>query len=348
MGTRPTAGRPREVVLSVRSLRTEFRTSAGVVRAVRDVSLQVRRGEKVGVVGESGCGKSALALSILGLIEPPGRVAGGEVELNGRVVSLLRDRSLRRVRGNEVSLVFQDPMTALDPVQTIGAQIVEAIRKHQNVSRKVARRQAIALLRDVDVPFPERRFASYPHEYSGGMRQRVLIAIAIANNPDLLIADEPTTALDVTTQAQVLDLLEKLVEEHHAAIMLITHNLGIVAEFCDRVNVMYAGRIVEQADVEQVFARPVHPYTEALLRSVPRPDELRQGPLPTIAGLPPSLIDLPAGCPFEPRCPVGQGRRVCRDEAPSPTTVGPGSAPVVVECHFARERETGAPLPDDA
>jgi oligopeptide/dipeptide ABC transporter ATP-binding protein len=325
-------------VLEVQDLETNFYTHGGVVRAVRNVSLEIERGHRVGIVGESGSGKSALALSILGLIEPPGRVVGGSVRLNGREISSYGDRQMQQVRGKEISLVFQDPMTALDPVKTIGGQIVEAIRRHRSIRREAARRLAVELLRDVEVPNAERRLDDFPHQYSGGMRQRVMIAIALANEPDLVVADEPTTALDVTTQAQVLDVLERLVTERGTAVMLITHNLGVVAEFCDRVFVMYAGRVVERARAEQLFARQAHPYSEALLRSVPRPDRLQRGPLPTIPGFPPSLAHLPPGCPFEPRCPVGNGQEICRTTEPIPTVLGDPRDPVVAECHFAAER----------
>jgi oligopeptide/dipeptide ABC transporter ATP-binding protein len=325
-------------VLEVQDLETNFYTHDGVVRAVRKVSLEIERGHRVGIVGESGSGKSALALSILGLIEPPGRVVGGAVRLNGREISSYGDRQMQQVRGKEISLVFQDPMTALDPVKTIGDQIVEAIRRHRSIRREAARKLAVDLLRDVEVPNADRRLDDFPHQYSGGMRQRVMIAIALANEPDLVVADEPTTALDVTTQAQVLDVLERLVTERGTAVMLITHNLGVVAEFCDRVFVMYAGRVVERARAEQLFARQAHPYSEALLRSVPRPDRLQRGPLPTIPGLPPSLAHLPPGCPFEPRCPVGNGLEICRTTEPRPTVLGDPSDPVVAECHFAAER----------
>ncbi len=336
-----------DFVLEVRDLETNYYTNDGVVQAVRKVSLEIERGHRVGVVGESGSGKSALALSILGLIEPPGRVVGGSVLLNGRDISSFSDRQLQQVRGKEVSLVFQDPMTALDPVKTIGAQIVEAIQRHQRVGGAAARRAAVSLLRDVEVPHAERRLDDYPHQYSGGMRQRVMIAIALANEPDLVVADEPTTALDVTTQAQVLDVLERLVTERNTAVMLITHNLGIVAEFCDRVFVMYAGRVVERADADVLFARPAHPYSEALLRSVPRPDRLQRGPLPTIQGFPPSLANLPPGCPFEPRCPVGHGVELCATQVPPPVFLGDADDPVVAECHFAEDRWRGA-LPIEA
>jgi oligopeptide/dipeptide ABC transporter ATP-binding protein len=334
-------GDGKDLVLEVRDLETSYFTAEGVVRAVRNVSLEIERGHRVGVVGESGSGKSALALSILGLIEPPGRIVGGSVLLNGREISSLSDRQLQRVRGKEVSLVFQDPMTALDPVKRIGDQIVEVIQRHQQVSGRAARRAAVDLLRDVEVSNAERRMDDYPHQYSGGMRQRVMIAIALANEPDLVIADEPTTALDVTTQAQVLDVLERIVEERNTAVMFITHNLGIVAEFCDRVFVMYAGRVVERADADQLFAKQVHPYTEVLLRSVPRPDRLDRGPLAAIPGFPPSLAKLPPGCSFEPRCPVGHGLEICAGQVPPPVVVGPKSRPIVAECHFAHERWQG-------
>lgn len=325
------------VVLSVRGMRTHFRGDEGVVEAVRDVSLDIRRAEKVGIVGESGCGKSALALSILGLIEPPGRVIDGEVWLNGRAIGHLSDREMGRIRGEEISLIFQDPMSSLDPVKSIGNQITEVIVRH-GVGRREARRRAVELLREVEVPSAERRLDDYPHQYSGGMRQRVMIAIALANDPDVVIADEPTTALDVTTQAQVLDLLDRLVSQHGSAIILITHNLGIVAEFCSRVQVMYAGRIVEGASTADVFARPTHPYTEALLKSVPRPDRLERGRLVSIPGMPPNLARLPKGCTFEPRCPVGHGKEICREVAPPPLELGRQESPIVSECHFAAER----------
>jgi oligopeptide/dipeptide ABC transporter ATP-binding protein len=331
----------RDLVLEVKGLKTNFHTNEGIVRAVRDVSLEVERGHRVGIVGESGSGKSALALSVLGLIEPPGKVESGAVVLNGREISSFSDRQMQDVRGKEISLIFQDPMTALNPVKTIGDQVIEAIQRHRPLGQKAARGEAIELLRDVEVPHADRRMGDYPHQYSGGMRQRVLIAIALANQPDLVIADEPTTALDVTTQAQVLDVFERLVTERGTAVMLITHNLAVVAEFCDSAFVMYAGRIVERAPVDELFARQTHPYTEALLRSVPRPDRLQHGPLPTIPGFPPSLSNLPPGCPFEPRCPVGRGLEVCESEVPEPVNIGSGASSVVAECHFAEERWRG-------
>lgn len=325
-------------VLAVERLETVFHTPGGTVRAVRGISFEVRRGERMGIVGESGSGKSAMALSILGLIEPPGEVLGGSVKLNGRELVGRSERELQRVRGKEISLVYQDPMSALDPVKTIGRQLVETIRQHdRGISRKAARKAAAELLRDVEVPEPERRLDDYPHQYSGGMRQRVMIASALANRPDVVIADEPTTALDVTTQAQVLDLLNRLVSERGAAVLLITHNLGIVAEFCDTVRVMYAGRLVEGADTRALFRGPAHPYSDALLRAVPRADRLQRGPLPAIQGAPPNLAQLPAGCAFEPRCPLGAGRPECRGEPPENRAVAEGR---LAECHYAEEQLT--------
>jgi len=327
-------------VLRVAGLQSEFHSRRGTVKAVRAVSLELEQGQRVGIVGESGSGKSAFALSVLGLLEPPGYVVGGEVILNGRNIAELDDRQMQTVRGKEISIVFQDPMNALNPVKTIGQQITETIRKHQpQLGKKGARAAAIELLRDVEVPAAGRRIDDYPHQYSGGMRQRVMIAIALANQPNVLIADEPTTALDVTTQAQVLTLLDRLVTERGTAVILITHNLGIVAQFCDVVYVMYAGRVVERAITADLFAHPVHPYTEALLRAVPRPDQLAQGPLPSIPGAPPNLAELAPGCSFEPRCPLGRGHELCRIEVPVSTAViGFGSGGATAECHFAKER----------
>lgn len=337
-----------DVVLSVRGLRTEFVTGNGVFAAVRDVSFDLRRLDRLGIVGESGSGKSALALSVLGLIEPPGRITGGQVLLNGRDVRKLSDRGWRKVRGAEISLVFQDPMMALDPIRTIGQQLVEAVRLHQDVSRREARRQAIELLRDVEVPSAERRLDDYPHQYSGGMRQRVTIAMALANGPDVLIADEPTTALDVTTQAQVLDLLKSLADERGAAVILITHDLGIVAEFCSAVHVMYAGRLIERASSTHAFRRPTHPYTSALLASVPTANRAHREPLEAIPGTPPSLAALPRGCSFEPRCAYGHGKPICIEQVPPPVDLIGPDGPVVAECHFAAERLAASLAPEDA
>jgi oligopeptide/dipeptide ABC transporter ATP-binding protein len=332
-------GPPAVNPLSVRGLSTEYRTGEGTVQAVRDVSFELRPKERLGIVGESGSGKSALALSILGLIEPPGAVTAGEIWVKGREISRLSERRLAGVRGKEIALVLQDPMSALNPVKKIGAQIVEALTVHdQTLGRAAARRRAAELLQEVDIPHAERRLDDYPHQYSGGMRQRVAIAMAIANNPDVLIADEPTTALDVTTQAQVMSLLDRLVEEHEAAVILITHNLGIVSEFCDSVAVMYAGRFVETAASDHIFRNPTHPYSEALLRCVPNPEKLAEGPLPAIPGFPPNLAQLPGGCSFAPRCPVGREVERCHREFPEPREVTGPDGPAVVECHFAEQR----------
>jgi oligopeptide/dipeptide ABC transporter ATP-binding protein len=328
-----------DLALSVRNLSTVYDSSDGTVQAVRDVSFDLRRTERLGIVGESGSGKSALALSILGLIDPPGRVLGGEILLAGRDISKLSDRRLSAIRGKEIAIVLQDPSTALDPVKTIGSQIVEALAVHQpGLRRAAARRRAAELLRQVDIAQGERRLDDYPHQYSGGMRQRVAIAIAIANNPSVLIADEPTTALDVTTQSQVLALLDRLVEEQRTAVILITHNLGIVSDFCDSVAVMYAGRLVESAGVDHIFSSPTHPYSEALLRCVPDPERLADGPLPAIAGLPPDLSRLPRGCSFADRCPVGNGQAQCHQQAPAARRVRGPSGEATVECHFAERR----------
>jgi oligopeptide/dipeptide ABC transporter ATP-binding protein len=330
---RPAEGEP---VLAVSGLNVTFNRR---VEAVRDVSFALGRGRKMAVVGESGSGKSTLALAVLGLIDPPGKVSAEAIRLNGRDIARFGDRRMRRVRSREISLVFQDSMSALDPVKTIGAQITDTIRRHQpGLSREAVRERAIRLLREVEVPSAEKRLEDYPHQYSGGMRQRVMIAIALANDPDVVIADEPTTALDVTTQAQVLALLDRIVAERGVAVLLITHNLGVVWQFCDEVQVMYAGRIVERGSVAGVFAHPLHPYTEALIASVPRPDWPKDRPLPAIAGLPPDLAALPPGCSFEPRCPLGHGRAVCIARRPADERFAVGGEVATAECHFAGER----------
>ncbi|HEY0279769.1 MAG TPA: ABC transporter ATP-binding protein [Solirubrobacterales bacterium] len=331
-------------ILSVRNLRTVYETKRSTVHAVREVSFDLRPTERLGIVGESGSGKSALALSILGLIEAPGRVAGGQVLLRGRDLIAMGERELGRIRGKEIALVLQDPATALDPVKTIGHQISEALLAHEpGLGRKGARKRAAELLAEVDISHADQRLDDYPHQYSGGMRQRVAIAIAVALNPAVLIADEPTTALDVTTQAQVLGLLDRLVDEHGTAVVLITHNLGIVSEFCDSVAVMYGGRLVETSGVDHIFLRPTHPYSEALLGCIPNPERLAEGPLPAIGGSPPDLSALPSGCSFAPRCPVGRDEARCHEQPPIPIEVdGPGG-PAAVECHFASERIGGVP-----
>jgi oligopeptide/dipeptide ABC transporter ATP-binding protein len=332
---------PEAPVLEVRDLRAGFQAHGAMAMVVRGVSFAVRRGEKLAIVGESGCGKSTLALALLGLLDAPGRVTGGSVCLNGREISGLGDRAMRRIRGREISFVYQDPMGALDPVRSIGDQICDTIRRHQpQVDRREARRRAAALLSEVEVPAADRRLDDYPHQYSGGMRQRVLIAMALANGPTVVIADEPTTALDVTTQAQVLTLIDRIVAERGVAIVLITHNLGVVAEFCDAVQVMYAGRMVEGGTVEHVLARPAHPYTEALLAAIPQPDLARRTRLMAISGSPPDPAVLPPGCSFEPRCPLGRARAICVGQPPMPEMF---DQLTFAECHFARQRHAVAP-----
>jgi oligopeptide/dipeptide ABC transporter ATP-binding protein len=327
-----------EPVLSIRDLAVEFGTEDGVVRAVDGVSYDVYPGETLGIVGESGSGKSVSTMSILGLIpQPPGRITSGTAMFKGHDLLKLSKKALRRVRGNEMAMVFQDPMTSLNPVLKIGYQIGEAIKTHHSGAKDGdIKARAIDLLRIVGVPNPERRYDQYPHEFSGGMRQRAMIAMAIANSPSLLIADEPTTALDVTIQAQILEVLKKAQDETHAATILITHDLGLIAELADRVIVMYAGKVVELGDVSTIFESPRHPYTVGLMESLPRlgvdDDWLR--PIP---GQPPSLINRPPGCPFHPRCFLSQGRIRCREEEP-PLRPVVGDAHLSA-CHFAEELE---------
>jgi oligopeptide/dipeptide ABC transporter ATP-binding protein len=289
-------------LLSVRNLRTEFRTDEGWFAAVDDVSFDLEEGGVLGIVGESGSGKSVTALSILRLIpDPPGRIAGGQILFDGQDLLGVSGRRMRQIRGSEISMIFQEPMTSLNPVFTIGDQIIETIRYHEQVNRREARTRAVELLRKVGIASPEQRLDEYPHQLSGGMRQRAMIAIALACNPRLLLADEPTTALDVTIQAQILELLKSLQEEFNMAVVLITHDLGVVAQYVDRVVVMYAGRVVEQAPVGELFANPQHPYTQGLLGSIPSPDEERDR-LQAIPGVVPNLAELPPGCRFAPRC----------------------------------------------
>jgi oligopeptide/dipeptide ABC transporter ATP-binding protein len=291
-------------VLEVKNLRTAFNVEGRELIAVDDVSFSVKPGETLGIVGESGCGKSVTSLSIMGLIpNPPGRIAGGEILFNGKNLVGMPAREMRKIRGNEISMIFQEPMTSLNPVFTIGNQIMESVILHQRLSKKAAREKAIDMLRLVGIPAPERRIDDYPHQLSGGMRQRVMIAMALSCNPSVLIADEPTTALDVTIQAQILELIKSLREKLNMAVVLITHDLGVVAETCDNVVVMYAGRVVEQGTAEDIFYRPAHPYTRGLLNSIPsHTGEKKSGRLETIPGLVPSLLDLPVGCRFQDRC----------------------------------------------
>jgi oligopeptide transport system ATP-binding protein len=292
-----------ESLLAIRDLHTEFRTGAGVVRAVDGVSWNVDPGETVAIVGESGSGKSVTALSVLRLIpDPPGRITAGEVWFGGRDLMLLSYEEMREVRGGEIGMVFQEPMTSLNPVLTIGRQITETLEQHRGMDRRAAYRRAVELLVMVGIADAGRRLKQYPHQLSGGMRQRVMIAIALACEPKLIIADEPTTALDVTIQAQILELMKALTRRLGVALVIITHNLGVVARYANRVNVMYAGRIVESGAAPDIYHRPRHPYTMALLRSVPRLDRPRQARLDPVEGQPPDLTQLDAGCAFRPRC----------------------------------------------
>ena len=318
------AGPSGQALLDIRGLKTYFDTDDGVVHAVDGVDLAIRRGETLGVVGESGCGKTVTALTVLKLIAmPPGRIAGGEILWQGRDLVSLGQREMRRIRGKEIGIVFQEPMTSLNPVYTVGAQIAEAVSEHEGVSRQAAFARAVEMLRLVHIPDAERRARDYPHQFSGGMRQRVMIAMALSCNPQLLIADEPTTALDVTIQAQILDLLAEIKDRLGMAIMLITHAMGVVAEVAQRVIVMYAGKVVEEASVEELFARPHHPYTQGLIRSIPRLDrggEKRR--LAAIPGVVPSLVAPPPGCRFAPRC--GYASPACTASVPALREIAPG------------------------
>lgn len=288
--------------LATTNLSVAYRTKSGAVEAVDRVSFDIQEDEIFGIVGESGCGKSTLANTFLRLLDENGQITGGSIKYQGRELTALSEKELARdVRGNEISMVFQDPNTSLDPVYTIGEQLIETIQRHLDLSKKAARERAIQTLADVGIPSPEDRLDDYPHQFSGGMRQRAVIAIALSCNPGLLIADEPTTGLDVSIQAQILDLLEQINENKDTAIMLITHDLGVVAEICDRVGVMYAGNMVEVGDVEAIFDEPKHPYTQALLRSLPEAHAIKEN-LTVIEGSPPDLRDPPEGCRYAPRC----------------------------------------------
>jgi len=290
-------------LLEVKGLTTHFFTSDGVVRAVDGVSYDLEEGETLGLVGESGCGKSVSALSIMRLIPwPPGKIVSGEVFFEGRNILDFQESDMRRIRGNRMAMVFQEPMTSLNPVLTIGRQITETLELHLRMSKKEANKRACELIEMVGISDPERRLSQYPHQFSGGMRQRIMIAMALSCNPKLLIADEPTTALDVTIQAQILELMRNLCRDFGTALIIITHNLGVVARYADRVNVMYAGKIVERGTARQIYSDPRHPYTLGLLRSVPRLDEPRKQMLDPIEGHPPDLVDLPEGCNFQDRC----------------------------------------------
>ncbi len=321
-----------ELLLEVEDLHVEFRTSDGVANVLNGVGYSVHAGETLAVLGESGSGKSVTAQTIMGILDtPPGVITGGSIRYRGEDLLTASADRRRQVRGAEIAMIFQDALSALNPVFTVGFQIEEQLRVRLGMSKKDARKRAVELLDLVRIPAAERRVKDYPHQFSGGMRQRAMIAMSLALDPDLLIADEPTTALDVTVQAQIMDLLADIQRERRMGLVLITHDLGVVAEVADRIAVMYAGRIVEQADVRELFSSPGHPYTAALMDSLPRLD-LKGQTLETIKGLPPSLLDIPSGCPFHPRCERAEQR--CRDERPSSHALGFGR---VSACHFAEE-----------
>ncbi|MDP3278878.1 MAG: ABC transporter ATP-binding protein [Deltaproteobacteria bacterium] len=323
-------------LLQVEGLVTEFPTDEGVLRAVDDVSFAVDSGHTIGIVGESGCGKSVTSLSILRLIQRPGRISGGKILFEGRDLLALSEPEMRKLRGREIAMVFQEPMSSLNPVYTVGDQIAESLVLHQNKSKKQALERAIELLELVGIPSPSERVRAYPHQLSGGMRQRVMIAMALACDPKLLIADEPTTALDVTIQAQILELLGALRKRTNMAVMLITHDLGLVAEFAERIVVMYAGRVVEEASARDLFRDPRHPYTRGLLRSVPSyGDNARKKRLPTIQGVVPDLRKLPKGCRFRDRCDDAVAQ--CGDKEPEITVTGEGDARRQVRCFVAAQ-----------
>ncbi|GMA98087.1 ABC transporter ATP-binding protein [Pelosinus sp. IPA-1] len=307
-------------LLEVQNLAVSFDTYAGEVKAVQKVSFSVNAGEAIGIVGESGCGKSVTAHAIMGLIpSPPGRIVEGSILFDG--VDLLRksNKEMEKIRGNEIGMIFQDPMSSLNPVLTIGRQIAESLELHQKMSKKEALVKAVEMLRVVGIPCPEERVKNYPHQFSGGMRQRAMVAMALACNPKLLIADEPTTALDVTIQAQILDLIKSLNQKFNTSVIMISHDLGVIASLCSRVIVMYAGRIAESGSVYDVFHNPQHPYTWGLLKSLPRTDVSTKEPLAVIHGQPPDLLDLPKGCPFSPRCP--HVMQVCMEMYPEDSMI---------------------------
>ncbi|GAA2304001.1 ABC transporter ATP-binding protein [Streptomyces caniferus] len=324
-------------LLDVRDLRVEFRTRDGVAKAVNGVSYRVAPGQTLAVLGESGSGKSVTAQAVMGILDsPPGFVTGGEIIFQGRDLLTLSREERRRVRGAKMAMIFQDALSSLNPVLTVGAQLGEMFEVHEGMSRKKARGRAVELMERVGIPAARQRVGDYPHQFSGGMRQRIMIAMALSLGPDLIIADEPTTALDVTVQAQVMDLLAELQRELTMGLILITHDLGVVADVADTIAVMYAGRIVETAPVHQLYRAPAHPYTRGLLDSIPRLDQKGQR-LYAIKGLPPNLTAIPPGCPFHPRCPLAQD--VCRTDPPPLYEAGPGRASA---CHFWKETLDGA------
>lgn len=314
----------REVLVDIKNLRTFFYTEDGVVPAVDGIDLTIHRGEVLGLVGESGCGKSVTALSIMRLIpNPPGKIIGGEIFFHGEDLLKKNEEAMRMIRGDKISMIFQEPMTSLNPVYTIGNQISEAITLHQKIDNAEAKKRTIEMLHLVGIPEPERRFGQYPHEMSGGMRQRVMIAMALSSNPELLISDEATTALDVTIQAQILDLMRGLQKKLGMAILIITHNLAVVAEMAETIAIAYAGKIVESATAKEIFKSPRHPYTYGLLQSIPKFTEKKTNePLPAIEGMVPSPYHMPKGCRFNPRCPFATEK--CREEEPQILELAPG------------------------
>jgi oligopeptide/dipeptide ABC transporter ATP-binding protein len=325
-------------LLEVEDLRTYFKTRAGEVHAVDGVSFSVERGKTLGIVGESGCGKSVTALSIMGLLPPSGRIVNGSIRFEGRELTTMSQRELEDIRGRQIAMIFQDPMTSLNPTLKIGTQIMETMQRHLDLSRDEARKRAIELLEEVHIPNARQRLDDYPHRYSGGMRQRVMIAIALSCNPKLLTADEPPTAHDVTVQAGILDLLEELREQHQMSMIIITHDMGVVAEAADDIAVMYAGQIVEETSTEELFDHPEHPYTEALLGALPQleGEGVRQGRLTAIPGRPPDLLDPPPACRFAPRCPYASFDDSCAKEPPELREIRPGH--LVRTAHPASER----------
>jgi peptide/nickel transport system ATP-binding protein len=327
-----------EPILSVRNLQVEFASRRGTLRAIDGVSFDIAKGEVLGVVGESGAGKSVTGLSVIGLIDPPGRIAGGEIHLGGLRIDNLPPEEMRRVRGKRIGMIFQDPLTSLNPLYKVGDQIVETIRTHLDLSEQAARRRAIDLLAEVGIPAPDKRIDGYPHEFSGGMRQRVVIALAICAEPELIIADEPTTALDVSVQAQIISLIKRLGRDHGTAVMLVTHDMGVIAETADRVAVMYAGRIAEIGPVRDVIKHAKHPYTRGLMGSIPSLGEGRGGLLTQIDGAMPRLTEIPKGCAFNPRC-TSRGAR-CLGERPDLMAAGTSRA----ACWLHDRGGVGAPV----
>ncbi len=310
-----------KAILEVKNLKTYFKTDAGIVKAVDGVNFTLKKGETLGIVGESGSGKSVTNLSVMKLIpSPPGKIVDGEVLMNGQNILEMNNRQLSHIRGNKISMIFQDPMTSLNPFLKISTQMIETIMLHQKMVKDDARKRAVEMLKLVGIPAPEKRIDAYPHQFSGGMRQRVMIAMALSCNPEVLIADEPTTALDVTIQAQILELINELSDKLGTAVIMITHDLGVVAGMCDHVCVMYAGRIVEKAATDDLFKDPKHPYTVGLIKSVPRLDQGKDEELYSIQGQPPNLIDLPDCCPFHPRCEKASD--ICRRQYPPETALG--------------------------